>query len=311
MLAARRPRARNSGRGKGMREFQDRVAVVTGGGGGIGAALCWRWAKAGMKVVVADIDLSAAEHVRDALKVSGRTAIAAKVDVSSASEVEQLALLAYGQYGSVDVLCNNAGIVPSGRYRPVWEYPLEDWQWALDVNLMGVVHGIRSFVPRMLAQNTPAHIVNTASVAGLVSGSGSPVYSAAKHAVVRVTEALYASLQERNAPIGVTLLCPGLVNTRIYESERNRPEHLRPASGAADETPQLRAVAAELYAHALSPAAVAEQVFEAVQAQRLYQLTSDRFDDAIRERAEALLARRNPQFPSLLDLSLRDRRVQT
>ena len=292
-----------------MREFQDRVAVVTGGGSGIGAALCRRWASAGMKVVVADIDLAAAERVRDALDASGRMAIAARVDVSNASEVEQLALLAYRSYGSVDVLCNNAGVVPSGRYRPVWEYPLEDWQWALDVNLMGVVHGLRSFVPRMLEQNRPAHIVNTASVAGLISGSGSPVYSAAKHAAVRVTEALYASLRERNAPIGVTLLCPGLVNTRIYESERNRPDHLQPASGAAAETPELQSVAAELYAHALSPEAVAEQVFEAVQAQRLYQLTSDRFDDAIRDRADALLARRNPEFPGLLDLSLRDRRV--
>jgi NAD(P)-dependent dehydrogenase (short-subunit alcohol dehydrogenase family) len=292
-----------------MREFRGRVAVVTGGGSGIGAALCWRWAKAGMKVVTADIDLAAAERVRGALEAAGHTAMAVKVDVSQASEVEHLAESAYTRYGSVDILCNNAGIVPSGRYRPVWVYPLEDWQWAFDVNLMGVVHGIRSFVPRMLAQNTEAHIVNTASVAGLVSGSGSPVYSAAKHAVVRVTEALYASLQERGAPIGVTMLCPGLVNTRIYESERNRPEQLRPASGTAAETPELQAVAAELYSHALSPEAVAEQVFEAVQAQRLYQITSDKFDDAIRLRADALLARQNPVFPSLLDLSLRDRRV--
>jgi NAD(P)-dependent dehydrogenase (short-subunit alcohol dehydrogenase family) len=292
-----------------MREFRGRVAVVTGGGSGIGAALCWRWARAGMKVVVADVDSAAAERVRAALEAAGHTAIAVKVDVSRPSDVEQLAESAYAHYGSVDVLCNNAGIVPSGRYRPVWEYPLEDWQWAFDVNLMGVVHGIRSFVPRMLAQNTESHIVNTASVAGLVSGSGSPVYSAAKHAVVRVTEALYASLREQNAPIGVTMLCPGLVNTRIYESERNRPEQLRPASGVAAETPELQAIAAELYSHALSPEAVAEQVFEAVQAGRLYQITSDQFDDAIRARAEALLARRNPVFPSLLDLSLRDRRV--
>ena len=292
-----------------MREFRDRVAVVTGGGSGIGAALCWRWARAGMKVVVADIDLAAAERIRSALEAARHEAIAARVDVSRAAEVEQLALLAYHTYGSVDLLCNNAGVVPSGRYRPIWEYPLEDWQWALDVNLMGVVHGIRSFVPRMLEQKTPAHIVNTASVAGLVSGAGSPVYSASKHAVVRATEALYASLRDLGAPIGVTLLCPGLVNTRIYESERNRPQDLRPTGGAAAEVPELQAVAAELYAHALSPEAVAEQVFDAVNADRLYQVTSDRYDDAIRDRADAILARRNPVFPSLLDLSLRDRRT--
>jgi len=292
-----------------MREFRDRVAVVTGGGSGIGAALCWRWARAGMKVVVADIDLAAAERISTALEAAEHEAIAAKVDVSRAAEVEQLALLAYRTYGSVDLLCNNAGVVPSGRYRPIWEYPLEDWQWALDVNLMGVVHGIRSFVPRMLEQKTPAHIVNTASVAGLVSGAGSPVYSASKHAVVRATEALYASLRDLGAPIGVTMLCPGLVNTRIYESERNRPDNLRPTGGAAAEVPELQAVAAELYAHALSPEAVAEQVFDAVNADRLYQITSDRYDDAIRDRADAMLARRNPVFPSLLDLSLRDRRT--
>ena len=292
-----------------MREFRDRVAVVTGGGSGIGAALCWRWARAGMKVVVADIDLAAAERISGALGAAQHEAIAARVDVSRAAEVELLALLAYRTYGSVDLLCNNAGIVPSGRYRPIWEYPLEDWQWALDVNLMGVVHGIRSFVPRMLEQKTPAHIVNTASVAGLVSGAGSPVYSASKHAVVRATEALYASLRDLGAPIGVTMLCPGLVNTRIYESERNRPDNLRPTGGAAAEVPELQAVAAELYAHALSPEAVAEQVFDAVNADRLYQITSDRYDDAIRDRADAMLARRNPVFPSLLDLSLRDRRT--
>ena len=292
-----------------MREFRDRVAVVTGGGSGIGAALCWRWARAGMKVVVADIDLAAAERISGALGAAQHEAIAARVDVSRAAEVELLALLAYRTYGSVDLLCNNVGIVPSGRYRPIWEYPLEDWQWALDVNLMGVVHGIRSFVPRMLEQKTPAHIVNTASVAGLVSGAGSPVYSASKHAVVRATEALYASLRDLGAPIGVTLLCPGLVNTRIYESERNRPDNLRPTGGTAAEVPELQAVAAELYAHALSPEAVAEQVFDAVNADRLYQITSDRYDDAIRDRADAMLARRNPVFPSLLDLSLRDRRT--
>lgn len=289
-----------------MREFAGKVAVITGGGSGIGEALCRLSASLGMKVVVADVDLAAAERVRDTLV--GRTAIAVKVDVSQAVDVEQLAALTYESYGAVHLLCNNAGVVPSGRHRPVWEYPLEDWRWAFDVNLMGVIHGLRSFVPRMLAQQTESHIVNTASVAGLVSGAGSPVYSASKHAVVRVTEALYASLRERSASIGVTALCPGLVNTRIYESERNRPARLRTASGAAAETPQMQAVAADLFANALSPAAVAEQVFDAIREQRLYQVTTPNYDDAIRARAEALLDRRNPEFPDLLDLSMRDHR---
>lgn len=294
-----------------MQQFRQRVAVVTGGGSGIGEALCLHAAALGMKVLVADIDAAAAARVCAALHTAGAEAIATKTDVAQAADVEQLAVLAYRTFGGVDLLCNNAGVVPSGRYRPVWEYPLEDWRWAFDVNLMGVVHGLRSFVPRMLAQRSESHIVNTASVAGLVSGSGSPVYSASKHAVVRVSEALYASLREQRANIGVTVLCPGLVNTRIYESERNRPDELRPAAGAASEIPELQAIATELYAHALSPQAVAEQVFDAVRAQRLYQLTTERYDDAIRERADAILARRNPEFPNLLDLSTRDRRSTT
>lgn len=292
-----------------MREFAEKVAVITGGGSGIGAALCRFGSTLGMKVVVADVDLAAAERVRDSLVAAGRAAIASKVDVAQAAEVEQLAEVAYRTYGGVHLLCNNAGVVPSGRYRPVWEYPLEDWRWAFDVNLMGVVHGLRSFVPRMLAQKTESHIVNTASVAGLVSGSGSPVYSASKHAVVRVTEALYASLREQEAPIGVTALCPGLVNTRIYQSERNRPDDLRPAAGAAAESPELQAIAPNLFANAMSPDSVAEQVFDAIREQRLYQLTTPNYDDAIRDRADAILARRNPSFPNLLDLSTRDRRA--
>ena len=289
-----------------MREFAEKVAVITGGGSGIGAALCRLSASLGMKVVIADIDLDAAERVRASLV--GRSAIAARVDVSKAEEVEQLAHLAFGSYGAVHLLCNNAGVVPSGRHRPVWEYPPEDWRWAFDVNLMGVVHGLRSFVPRMLAQRAESHIVNTASVAGLVSGSGSPVYSASKHAVVRVTEALHASLRERKAAIGVTALCPGLVNTRIYESERNRPTHLQSASGPAAETPELQAVAADLFANGQSAAEVSEQVFDAIREQRLYQITTPIYDDAIRERAQALLARRNPDFPDLMDLSTRNLR---
>jgi NAD(P)-dependent dehydrogenase (short-subunit alcohol dehydrogenase family) len=291
-----------------MLEFSEKVAVITGGGSGIGEALCRLGGALGMKVVVADVDIAAAQRVRDSLLAAGRTAIASKVDVAQAAEVEQLAELAYRNYGAVHLLCNNAGVVPSGRYRPVWEYPLEDWRWAFDVNLMGVVHGLRSFVPRMLAQKAESHIVNTASVAGFVSGSGSPVYSASKHAVVRVTEALYASLREQGASIGVTALCPGLVNTRIYDSERNRPDSMRPASGAAAESAELQAIAPSLFTHAMSPDTVAEQVFDAVREQRLYQITTPNYDDAIRDRAEAILARRNPEFPDLLDLSTRDRR---
>jgi len=289
-----------------MREFRDRVAVVTGGGSGIGEALCRHSAALGMKVVIADVDAAAAERVRDSLANEGHVVIAARVDVSQPLEVEELAALAYRTYGSVHFLCNNAGIVPGGRHQAVWEFPLEDWHWAFDVNVMGVVHGLRSFVPRMLVQNTESHIVNTASVAGFVSGSGSAVYSASKHAVVRVSEALYASVREQRAPIGVTVLCPGVVSTRIYDSERNRPERLRPAAGPASEHPELQRIASDLYANAASPDDVAAQVFDAVRERRFYQITTPMYDDAIRARFDAILSRRNPEFPQLLDLARRE-----
>lgn len=289
-----------------MRNFEGKVAVITGGGSGIGEAMAWRFAKAGMKIVIADVDAAAAGRVQAALAAEGHEAIAVRTDVASAADVQALADTAWQTYGSVDLLCNNAGVVPSGRFRPVWEYPIEDWKWALDVNLMGVVHGLHSFIPRMLAQGTEGHVVTTASVAGLISGAYSAVYSAAKHAAVRATEALYAALREREAPIGVTVLCPGLVNTRIYQSERNRPDDLRPAGGAASETPELQAIAAQLYTGAISPAQVADQVFDAVRNDQLYLLTSTNFDEAIRDRTEAVLARRNPDFASLLELSKRD-----
>lgn len=294
-----------------MKHLSGRVAVITGAGSGIGAAMARRFARAGMNTVVSDIDPAAAEATRAALVAEGHEAIAVRTDVADPTAVEALAEAAWKHFGAVHLLCNNAGIVPSGRQRAIWEYPLEDWKWALDVNLMGVVHGIRSFVPRMLEQGSEGHVLTTASVAGLLSGSGSVVYGAAKQAAVRATEALYAALQERGAPIGVTLLCPGLVNTRIYQSERSRPGDLRPVTGAAEETPELQAIAARLYGGALSPEAVAEQAHEAVLENRLYVLTSDVFDAAIRDRMQAILERRNPVFPSLVELSRRDVRAET
>ncbi|AYH45082.1 SDR family NAD(P)-dependent oxidoreductase [Azoarcus sp. DN11] len=291
-----------------MIDFDGKTAVITGAGSGMGEAMAWRFAREGMKIVVADIDAAAAKRVSDALQAAGHRALPVRCDVASPEEVEALAVTSFETFGSVDLLCNNAGIVPSGRFRPVWEYPLEDWKWSFDVNMMGVAHGLRSFVPRMLAQGTEGHIVTTASVAGLVSGSGSAVYSAAKFAAVRITEALYASLQELGAPIGVTVLCPGLVNTKIYQSERNRPQELRPDGGAAEETEELKAIAANLYAGAISPADVAEQVIGAVRANQLYLLTTDKFDEAIETRMRAILDRANPTFAGLLELTKRDLR---
>jgi len=291
-----------------MQDFSGKTAVITGAGSGIGAALAALAASKGMNLVLADINVSDLETV--AATLGDAPMLLQRADVADPAVVLALADAAWARFGSVDLLCNNAGVVPGGRHRPVWDYAEEDWRWAFGVNVDGVVNGIRSFVPRMIADGRPGHILNTASVAGFVSGSGSAVYGASKHAVVRITEALYAGLRDEGAPIGVTLLAPGLVATQIYDAERSRPAHLRAASGRVDEAPELQSIADNLYRNALSSEEVARMAFEGISENRLYVFTTDRFDDAIASRMQAILDRENPQFESLLSLSQDDAGMQ-
>lgn len=289
-----------------MKDFFGKTAVITGAGSGIGAALAKLAAAQGMNLVLADINRADLEKVAAQLSAS---AVVQPTDVADPEAVQALADVAWDRFGGVDLLCNNAGVVPGGRHRPVWDYAPEDWRWAFGVNVDGVVNGIRSFVPRMIAEGRAGHILNTASVAGFVSGSGSAVYGASKHAVVRITEALYAGLRDEGAPIGVTMLCPGLVATRIYDAERSRPEYLRTAAGRSEEVQELREVADNLYRNAPSPEAVAKLAFEGIREGRLYLFTSTRFDEPIRARTEAILSRSNPVFESLLSLSRDDAEI--
>ena len=289
-----------------MIEFSGRVAVVTGAASGIGRALVERFASEGMRLVLADVEERPLREVAEALADAGADVVAVITDVSDAAAVEALAAAAYDRFGAVHVVCNNAGVVPAARYRPIWEFSVEDWSWALGVNLMGIVHGIRSFVPRMRAAGGWGHVVNTISVSGLISGADSPVYGASKHAALRATEALYASLAEENSPIGVTALCPGVVRTGIGNSERNRPRQLVPAAGVATDTAEMRAAAAQVTSSGLPPDAVAEMVVEAIRERQFYVLTTSAFDGAIRARMDDILARRNPVFAPLLSLSKGD-----
>ncbi|WP_313802952.1 SDR family NAD(P)-dependent oxidoreductase [Sphingobium sp.] len=281
-------------------DFTGRVAIITGAASGIGAALARAAASRGMKLVITDVDEAGLQATADSCRSADVHRM--RVDVSNSEDVERMADQAYARFGAVDLLCNNAGIVPGGRHRPVWEYEIQDWRWAFDVNVLGIVNALRSFVPRMLEADRPAHILNTASVSGFISGAGSPVYGASKHAAVRVTEALYASLLERGAPIGVSMLCPGLVNTRIFETERVRPAHLRSAAADMEEPEALRSIAAG----GADPEAVARQAFEGIEAGRFYIFTSDNFDEPIAERAQAILSRSNPQFDGFTAMSRKD-----
>ncbi|TDN61965.1 SDR family NAD(P)-dependent oxidoreductase [Paraburkholderia sp. BL10I2N1] len=287
-----------------MEQFSGRVAVVTGAASGIGRALAERFAVEGMKIVLADVEANPLKQAESEMRAAGHEVFAVRTDVSKARSVATLARKTLERYGAVHILCNNAGVVPPQRYAPVWEFTLEDWKWALDVNLWGVVHGIQSFLPLMLERGEEGHIVNTASVSGLISGSEAGVYGVTKHGVVRLTEAIYASLRERGEKIGVSVLCPGVVSTGIYNSERNRPGSRR---SEGDKAPTAyHEIAKNLYRTAMTPQQVAEQVVGAIRDRQLYVITTRAFDGAIRERMESILERRNPEFPDLLALSKLD-----
>jgi NAD(P)-dependent dehydrogenase (short-subunit alcohol dehydrogenase family) len=287
-----------------MRDLIGRCAVVTGAGSGIGAALARRLAHEGMNIVLADITPPDAHAV--AAEIGSDRAIAVHCDVSDAQSVQALADAAEARFGPVALLCNNAGIVPGGRHRRVWEYSLNDWEWSLGVNLYGVVNGIRSFVPRMIERAEPAHVLNTASVAGFVSGGESACYGASKHAVVRVTEALYAGLRSIDAPIGVTMLSPGLVATRIYDAERVRPAHLADAAGRPAESAELERVRDEMYRTATTAEEAADIAVQGVLDDQLYVFTTAAFDQAIAQRSRDILDRRNPSFESIVAMSRKD-----
>jgi NAD(P)-dependent dehydrogenase (short-subunit alcohol dehydrogenase family) len=278
-----------------MKEFKDKVALVTGAASGIGFALADRFASVGMKVVLADVEENALGVAEQALKKKGAPVLAVRTDVSKAADVTKLADAAYAKFGAVHVLCNNAGVGMGGLS---WEQSVEDWEWVLGVNLWGVIHGIRTFVPRMLEGGTEGHIINTASVAGLISSPYMAVYQATKHAVVTITESLRMELELAGGKISASVLCPGFVATRISDSERNRPE-LEPkpiTAGQMAQQEMIREMARQQVAAGIKPSEVAEMVLEAVRDDRFYIVTHPRFKKLIRLRMENILDGKTPRF---------------
>ncbi len=267
-------------------DLSGRVAVITGAGSGIGRELAWACARAGANVVLADID---EPGVAETARHVSTPSLCVRCDVSKASELERLADQAFDRFGAAHLLVNNAGVAVTG---PAWAATLEDWKWVLDINLMGVVHGIRAFVPRMLAQGGEGHVVNTASVAGLLSLPGSAVYCVSKHAVVTLSECLHHDLHVAGSRIGVSVLCPAFVNTGIAESQRNRPAELaqtNPLAAPYDEA-MRRAVAAGK----LTAADVAAITLDAVKNGRFYVLPHQKIKNAIETRMQDILAERTP-----------------
>lgn len=259
--------------------FADRVAVITGGGSGIGRALALAFAREGAHVVVADLDEAAMGETCGAVQALGRGALAVRTDVADLAQVEALADRAYRRFGAVHLLCNNAGVVVSGGLEHATR---QDWQWLIEVNLWGVIHGLLAFLPRMIAQGPGGHVLNTASMAGLVASQGLGIYNTTKYAVVGLSETLAKDL--RPYGIGVSVLCPMGVATRIREAERGRPAALRNPSG------RERAPSVQLIGRTLTPEEVAEQALAAIRERQLYVITHEEGLEPLRRRGQRLEA---------------------
>lgn len=275
-----------------MKTFEGRVAVVTGAASGIGRAYADRCARAGMKVVLADVEEGALAKAEAELRAGGTPVLAVKTDVSKPDQVQALADQAVKAFGGVHLVFNNAGV--SDTSGKIWERPYADWEWVMGVNFYGVLHGIRTFTPILLAQNVEGHIVNTASTAGLVF-SVLGIYSVTKHAIVSLSEALYLDLKSAGAKVGVSVVCPSWVKTNILTSARNRPAELhtpeKPPTPA--EIARYQAIQ-KLLAEGGSPDFIADCAFDAIQSGQFYVVPSPESKADVASRMQAIM---NGGFP--------------
>ena len=277
-----------------MKDLKGKVAVVTGAASGLGRAMALAFADEGMNVALGDVaDVS---DTFAQVEAKGVSALALKVDVSKQEDVERFAQLVDRDLGGADLVCNNAGVSPLAA---AWEGSLGDWQWIVGVNLWGVIHGVRSFVPRMMARNA-GHVVNTASVAGLINPPGSAAYNVTKHAVVAYSETLHHDLRERGSAVGVSVLCPAYVPTGIADSERNRPPGIEPTIKTNETIAREAMLRKAVSSGRLSADDVARAVVQAVKEERFYVLTHPRIKGAIRARMEDVLEERAPRNPMAL-----------
>jgi NAD(P)-dependent dehydrogenase (short-subunit alcohol dehydrogenase family) len=283
-----------------MKHFKGRVAVITGAASGLGREFADRAAELGMKLVLADVQADALERATDELLAGGAEVLAMVCDVSKGAHVQELADAAIARFHGIHLVFNNAGVGSGGL---VWENTEADWQWVLGVNLWGVIHGVRVFMHAMLecAKRDPdyeGHIVNTASMAGLLNAPAMGVYNVSKHAVVSLSETLYHDLQLVNAPIGASVLCPYFVPTGIHQSHRNRPEELKP---------EMRPTASQLASQALTTKAVesgkvsaldvSRLTFEAIREGQFYIYSHPQALGGVQERMDAIVSGANPPDP--------------
>ena len=275
-----------------MEQFEGKVAVVTGAASGIGKALATAFADVGMKIILADVEAVALEVAAEELRSNGADVFAVTADVAQAADVDRIGAAAMDVFGGLHVACNNAGVSGGGLS---WEIDLETWRWILDVDLWGVIHGVHTFTPLIIASGG-GHIVNTASMAGLTSNPGMGPYNVAKHGVVTLSETLSVELQMTHPEVGVSVLCPGWVRTRINESERNRPDLV--GVEEVEETDAgllaMKEMVNTWIAEGLQPAHVASLVIEAMRENRFYVLTHPEWQGMISDRIDRMLSGANP-----------------
>jgi NAD(P)-dependent dehydrogenase (short-subunit alcohol dehydrogenase family) len=296
-----------------MKNFKDKVAVITGGAGGFGHEFAKLGAKLGMKLVLADVQQDALDKVQAEFEAQGVRVLAVRCDVSKAEQVQALADAAMNKFGAVHLLFNNAGVGSGGL---IWENTQADWEWVLGVNLWGVIHGVRIFTPLMLscAKQEPGyqgHIVNTASMAGLLNAPTMGVYNVSKHAVVSLSETLFQDLKLVEAPIGASVLCPYFVPTGISQSYRNRPGEMKnqeapTASQRAAQAMSDKAVSSGK----VSAAEVAQRTFDAIRNEQFYIYSHPEALGNVQKRMEDIVMQRNPGDPYAAAPQVRERLQQ-
>lgn len=275
-----------------MQDFHDKVAVITGAASGMGRAFAERFAREGMKVVLADIEQAPLDQAVAELRAQNYEVLGVRTDVIRLDAVEELARRTLETHGKVHLVCNNAG-VEGYLDGALWEATGKDWDWTFGVNFQGVVNGVRTFLPIMLAQDDEGYMVNTASATSLVRASN--MYAITKHAVRALSETLYGQLKQRGARVGISVLCPGVVNTQLFAGERNRPAEMRdPLPDGPRPSDPIRHAWFARAAEANTPAEVAEMLVQAIREERFYAYTDHEWDDRMRAFCDDLLSGRNP-----------------
>jgi NAD(P)-dependent dehydrogenase (short-subunit alcohol dehydrogenase family) len=284
-----------------MKDFENKTAVVTGGASGIGRAMGELFLSKGMNVVLADIEHKVLDATVSTLAADGGKCIGVVTDVSKADSVQALADAALAKFGGIHIACNNAGVFAGGL---LWEESLADFQWQLDVNVWGVIHGIRTFVPIMAAQDSECHIVNTASMAAVTAMPYSGIYHMTKHAVLGLSESLYHELAFHVPNVKVSVLCPEAINTGIAASERNRPGEYRRDGDIVES--DARALVSQALTDSVSagigPEVMAQRVYDAIVAERFYILSEEAWRETANTRLDDIRHGRNPTFAPPVNL---------